>query len=83
MNTDPTWKVTNEDKEWIDESGKASDTSATVYAPAGYWNFDDIATPPSAFSLKLEPMNYVAVGKRLPTVADSMISAKRHLAVWC
>ncbi len=64
VNTDPTWKVTNEDKEWIDESGKASDTSATVYAPAGYWNFDDIATPPSAFSLKLEPMNYVAVEKK-------------------
>ena len=31
VNTDKTWKVTYEDKEWIDESGKASDTSATVY----------------------------------------------------
>ncbi len=64
VNTDPTWKVTNEDKEWIDESGKASDTSATVYAPAGYWNFNDIATPPSAFSLNLEPMDYVAVEEK-------------------
>ena len=31
VNTDKTWKVTYEDKEWIDESGKASDTSATVF----------------------------------------------------
>lgn len=61
VNTDPTWRVTNEDKEWIDESGKASDTSATVYAPAGYWNFDDITLPPSTFQLNLEPMAHVAV----------------------
>ena len=38
VNSDPTWKVTNEGKEWIDESGKESDTSATVYALAGYWD---------------------------------------------
>ena len=29
VNSDATWRVTYEDKEWIDESGKASDTSAT------------------------------------------------------
>lgn len=60
VNSDGTWKVTNEDKEWIDESGKASDTSATEYALAGSWNFDDISTPPSAFSLKTQPLGYVS-----------------------
>ncbi|MBD5313652.1 MAG: alpha-rhamnosidase [Bacteroides sp.] len=64
VNTDPTWKVTNEDKEWIDESGKASDTSATIYAPAGYWNFDNIQNPPSTYHLNLEPMSYVAVEEK-------------------
>ncbi len=64
VNTDPTWRVTYEDKEWIDESGKASDTSATIYADAGYWNFDDPATPPSQFSLSLEPMDYVSVEEK-------------------
>ena len=60
VNTDSSWKVTNEDKEWIDESGKASDTSATTYASAGYWNFDDIDAPPSAFRLLTEPKEKVA-----------------------
>lgn len=64
VNSNGTWKVTNEDKEWIDESGKASDTSATEYALAGYWNFDDIATPPSSFSLKTEPQAYVSVEQK-------------------
>ncbi len=64
VNSDPTWKVTNEDKEWIDESGKASDTSATVYALAGYWDFDDMNNPPSAYSLNLEPKNYAAVEQK-------------------
>lgn len=64
VNTDSSWRVTNEDKEWIDESGKASDTSATEYAPAGYWDFNDIDNPPSAYSLKLEPMHYVSVTEK-------------------
>jgi hypothetical protein len=35
--SDETWLVTYEDKEWIDESGKASDTSSgTVYLNAGH-----------------------------------------------
>ena len=29
VNTDSSWKVTYEDKEWIEESGKASDKSTT------------------------------------------------------
>ncbi len=57
--TDSSWRVTCEDKEWIDESGKASDTSATTYMDAGSWNFDDPKTPPSAFRLPREPQQAV------------------------
>ena len=52
--TDTTWKVTYEDKEWIDESGKASDTSATIYMDAGCWNFDEPAERPSQFRLNCQ-----------------------------
>ena len=60
VHTDGSWKVTYEDKEWIDESGKASDTSATVYMDAGHWNFDDPGTRPSEFRLSCKPMTAVA-----------------------
>lgn len=59
VHTDGTWKVTYEDKEWIDESGKASDTSATVYMDAGHWNFDDPSQRPSAFRLERKPLQPV------------------------
>lgn len=59
VNTDATWKVTFEDKEWIDESGKASDTSATLYMDAGYWNFNTPDQKPSEFRLSTEPMEPV------------------------
>ena len=51
VRTDASWNVTFEDKEWIDESGKASDTSSTIYMSAGCWNFDDIDVRPSGFKL--------------------------------
>ena len=51
VKTDETWNVTFEDKEWIDESGKASDTSSTVYMKAGRWNFDYMNILPSDFKL--------------------------------
>ncbi len=54
VHTDTTWKVTYEDKEWIDESGKASDTSATIYMNAGCWNFDEPAERPSQFRLNCQ-----------------------------
>lgn len=58
--SDETWKVTFEDKEWIDESGKASDTSSgTTYLQAGRWNFDSPLTPPSKFKLATTPMEAV------------------------
>ena len=49
--SDNTWKVTFEDKEWIDETGKASDGTGTVWAAAGSWNLDDPMIPPSVFKL--------------------------------
>ncbi len=52
INTGVDWNVTYEDKEWIDESGKASDTSATIYQKAGYWNFNDQDSLPSEFMLE-------------------------------
>ena len=54
------WRVTFEDKEWIDESGKASDTSATIYASAGSWNFTREQRP-SQYALCREPLQAVAV----------------------
>ena len=57
--TDGTWRVTNEDKEWIDESGRASDTSASVYMDAGSWNFRSPSEPPSHFALSQEPCRAV------------------------
>lgn len=52
--SDTSWLVTYEDKEWIDESGKTSDISATKYVNAGNWNFDSADKLPSAFRLPTE-----------------------------
>lgn len=60
INTGADWNVTYEDKEWIDESGKASDTSATIYQKAGYWNFNDQDSLPSEFMLEREEMPAVS-----------------------
>jgi len=56
IQSDNSWEVTFEDKEWIDESGKASDTSSgTVYLSAASWNFNSPDTPPSQFKLATQP----------------------------
>lgn len=60
VQTDSSWRVTFEDKEWIDESGKASDTSATIYRQAGAWNFGREERP-SQYKLCREPLKAVAV----------------------
>lgn len=60
IHSDSSWKVTYEDKEWIDESGKTSDTSATLYVDAGYWNFNEATQRPSLFKLMREPMQVVS-----------------------
>ncbi|MCA5004738.1 alpha-L-rhamnosidase-related protein [Sphingobacterium bovistauri] len=51
VNTDKDWFVTYEDKEWIDETGKASDASGTTYSKVGYWNFNRMDQIPSQFKL--------------------------------
>lgn len=59
--SDSSWLVTFEDKEWIDETGKTSDISATKWLQAGSWNFNDPAQPPSAFRLPVTPQSAVSV----------------------
>ena len=61
VQTDATWQVTFEDKEWIDETGKTSDISATTYLNAGSWNFNQPQQVPSLFKLPTTPQSAVAV----------------------
>lgn len=61
--SDSTWLVTFEDKEWIDETGKTSDISATKWLNAGSWNFNSPAALPSQFKLPTKPMHAVQVTK--------------------
>lgn len=53
--SDSSWLLTFEDKEWIDQSGKVSDQSGTRWLNAGFWNFNDSKTYPSAFHLPTLP----------------------------
>ncbi|MBS7564912.1 alpha-rhamnosidase [Mucilaginibacter sp. Bleaf8] len=62
--SDTSWRVTFEDKEWIDASGKTSDISATQYLSAGAWNFNEASAQPSTF--------------RLPTVAQQAVSQDKQ-----
>ncbi len=52
--SDASWLVTFEDKEWIDETGKSSDLSATKWVNAGCWNFNLPAQLPSQFALPVK-----------------------------
>ena len=61
--SDGTWLTTYEDKEWIDETGKTSDISATKWLNAGYGNFNDPLQPPSQFKLPVTPLE--AVGREV------------------
>jgi len=62
VKTDNSWKVTYEDKEWIDESGKASDTSATIYMDAEGWaEFNAANKLPSEYKLTTEVQKSVSV----------------------
>ncbi|WP_447642941.1 MULTISPECIES: alpha-L-rhamnosidase-related protein [Chitinophagaceae] len=56
IHSDSSWLTTFEDKEWIDETGNASDLSATQYRHAGYWQFNRAETKPSSFTLPTMPM---------------------------
>ncbi len=59
IKSDGSWLVTFEDKEWIDESGKTSDISATKWLHAGSWNFNAPQQTPSQFVLPVKPMKTV------------------------
>lgn len=61
--SDNSWNVTFEDKEWIDESGKASDVSATIYSSAANWNFNSPEQLPSQFKLAQTPQSAISVTK--------------------
>lgn len=80
VNSDSSWRVTYEDKEWIDESGKASDTSATVYMDAGCWNFDGATQRPSQFTLLREPHQAISKTEQ-PEGELFMTLAKRLLDI--
>lgn len=79
--TDGTWRVTNEDKEWIDESGKASDTSASVYMDAGSWNFRSPSEPPRILPSVRSPAVPCTVSA--PKMAYYTTSGVRPSAIWC
>ena len=62
--SDGTWLVTFEDKEWIDETGKASDQSGTTWLNAGFWNFNTPQIPPSKFSLATQEQFAIKTEKK-------------------
>lgn len=61
--SDSSWLVTFEDKEWIDETGKTSDISATQWLNAGHWNFNSPFQLPSTFKLPTVKRSAVSVTK--------------------
>jgi hypothetical protein len=62
--SDASWLVTFEDKEWIDETGNASDQAATVWLTAGSKNFNDPNVKPSSFKLLTVPQYATSVEKK-------------------
>ncbi len=61
--SDASWLVTFEDKEWIDETGKTSDISATKWLNAGGWNFNSPTQLPSQFTLPTKKQSAVSTIK--------------------
>jgi len=61
--SDTSWLLTYEDKEWIDETGKTSDVSATKWVKAGSGNFNDPNMLPSQFKLATRPQSPVSITK--------------------
>lgn len=57
--SDSSWLVTFEDKEWIDETGKTSDVSATRWLNAGSWRFDSPDQKPSLFALPVRKQSAI------------------------
>src|SRR5688572_28661428 len=67
--SDNSWLATFEDKEWIHETGKTSDVSATKWLNAGSWNFNSPQNLPSAFKLPVKQQT----GKIISRNATSML----------
>lgn len=61
--SDTSWLVTFEDKEWIDETGKTSDVSATKWLNAGSWHFNTPDQLPSACKLPVTAQSAVSTNK--------------------
>ena len=61
--SDSSWLTTFEDKEWIDETGKTSDISATRWLKAGSWDFNSATQLPSHFKLPVKPASPVQLSK--------------------
>lgn len=59
--SDTSWRVTFEDKEWIDASGKVSDQSGTTWMAAAAWDFSDPLSPPGAYRLPVRPQPSAAI----------------------
>ena len=70
--SDSTWLTTFEDKEWIDETGKTSDVSATKWLNAGHWDFNDSKQLPSLYKLPVIPLSPVVklVNDNSPMLVD-------------
>ncbi|WP_298735811.1 alpha-rhamnosidase [uncultured Chitinophaga sp.] len=66
--SDSSWKVTYEDKEWIDETGNVAAQTGTPWLFAGSWNFDDPQSPPSAFKLATTPLAAAKITRRANTL---------------
>jgi hypothetical protein len=73
--SDSSWLVTFEDKEWIDETGKTSDISATKWLTAGKWNFNKASHLPSSFKLPVTPQYAIA---RSNTAAGRLVDFGRE-----
>lgn len=69
IHSDSSWLVTYEDKEWIDETGKASDQSGTTWLKAGSWDFNGTGSTPSTFALSTRRQSAVQTTKQ----ANSML----------
>ncbi len=58
IRTDASWRVTHEDKIWIDENGVAHGSG--IYLTPGFWHFDTPDDRPSLFQLAREEWKAVA-----------------------
>jgi alpha-L-rhamnosidase len=68
VKSNASWIVTNEDKLWIDEIGKAQQ-SGTPWVSVGSWNFNLPKDKPSEFRLATKPWN----AKKIEKIGDGKL----------